>query len=189
MLAGLAIAEASKRYDGVVPKNHPVIQKAISGVLSGVKSGGLLKSHALYHPCLATILLCEVDDQEYRPQIIKLIKSFENRQLDDGGFSYIGSKSWDTSQTQYVALAYFVARQHRIPVSVESTRRILEFVVAKQTGNSWTYSSSEREAKISIHAAVSGTAYLLGDLLKLQPRLKIEKKVEGKRNFKGEGSS
>ena len=177
MLAGLAIAEASKRYGGLVPKDHPVIKKAIAGILSGVDSGRLLKSHALYHPCLAMILLCEADDKEYRPQIIKLIKSFEERQLSDGGFSYAGKKTWDTSQTQYVALAYFVARQHGLPISVDSTGRILEFVIAKQQGNSWAYSPSERDARISIHAAVSGTAYLLGDLLKLQPRLKVEKKV------------
>ena len=177
VLAGLAIAEASKRYGGLVPKDHPVIKKAISGIIKGVDSGNLLRAHAMYHPCLAMILLCEVDDKKYRPQIEKLIKSFEERQLDDGGFTYHGSKSWDTSQTQYVALAYFVARQHQIPVSLESTRRILEFVIAKQTGNTWTYTSGQRGQRVSIHAALSGTAYLLGDLLRLQPRLKVEKKV------------
>lgn len=177
VLAALAIAEASKRYGGLVPKDHPVIKKAIAGILKEVKSKALLRAHAMYHPCLAMILLCEADDQEYRPQIIKLVKSFEERQLDDGGFTYLGQKQWDTSQTQYVALAYFVARQHQIPVSLESTQRILEFVIAKQSGNSWTYSPGERQQKLSIHAAVSGTAYLLGDLLRLQPRLKIEKKV------------
>ena len=180
VLAGLAVAEASKRYGGLVPKDHPVIKKAIAGILKEVKSGALLRAHAMYHPCLAMILLCEVDDQEYRPQIIKLVKSFEERQLDDGGYSYQGVKSWDTSQTQYVALAYFVARQHQIPVSVDSARRILEFVIAKQTENTWVYSPSERHHRISLHAAIAGTAYLLGDLLRLQPRLKIEKKlVEG----------
>jgi len=173
----VAVAEASKRYDGLVPKDHPVIKKAIAGILKDVKSGKLLNATELYHPCLAAILLCEADDREYRPQIVKLIKSFEERQLDGGGFTYRGKKTWDTSQTQYVALAYFVARQHQIPVSIESTRRILEFVIARQNGNSWTYSPSEREKRISIHAAIAGTAYLLGDLLKLQPRLKVEKKV------------
>lgn len=177
VLAGLAVAEASKRYGGFVPKDHPVIKKAVAGILKDVKSGGLLRAHAMYHPCLAMILLCEVDDQEYRPQIVKLVKSFEERQLDDGGYSYRGVKTWDTSQTQYVALAYFVARQHNIPVSVDSARRILEFVIAKQTGNTWIYTPSERHQRISIHAAIAGTAYLLGDLLRLQPRLKIEKKV------------
>lgn len=177
VLAALAITEASKRYEGFVPKDHPVIKKAISGIIKGVDSGSLLRAHALYHPCLAMILLCEADDREYRPQILKLIKSFEERQLEDGSFSYQGKKTWDTSQTQYVALAYFVARQHQIPVDLDSTRRILEFVMASQRGNSWAYTASEREERISIHAAVAGTAYLLGDLLRLQPRLKVEKKV------------
>ena len=180
VLAGLAIAEASKRYEGYVPKDNPVINGAVASVLRGINSGSLLRSHALYHPCLGLILLCEVDDRKYRPQIMTLLKSFEERQLESGGFGYIGKDIWDTSQTQYIALAYFVARQHDLPVSLDSTRRILEFVIAKQRGGSWAYSSHENDPRISIHAAVSGTAYLLGDLLKLQPRLKVEKKmVEG----------
>ena len=177
VLAGLAIAEASKRYQRSIPDNNPVINSAVAEIVKGVKSGKLLKEHAVYHPCLATILLCEVDDVEYRPQIIKLLKSFEDRQLDNGGFAYLGDKVWDTSQTQYVALAYYVARQHKIPVSINSTRKILEFLIGVQAGNTWVYSPHETGLRISIHAAASGTAYLLGDLLQLQPRLKIEKKI------------
>ena len=179
VLAGLAIAEASKRYERSVPANNPVINSAVKEILQGVDGGKLLNEHALYHPCLATILLCEVNDVKYRPHIIKLLKSFEKRQLKNGGFAYLGDKEWDTSQTQYVALAYYVARQHKIPVSVQSTRKILEFLLAVQSGNTWLYAPHDRARRISIHAAVSGTAYLLGDLLQLQPRLKIEKKVIG----------
>ena len=55
VLAGLAVAEASKRYGGLVPKDHPVIKKAISSILKGVESGALLRAQSVYHPCLATV--------------------------------------------------------------------------------------------------------------------------------------
>jgi len=113
VLAGLAVAEASKRYDGLVPKDHPVIKKAISAIIKSVNSGDLLRAHSVYHPCLAMILLCETDDQEYRPQILKLIKSFEERQNEDGSFTYKGKKSWDTSQTQGI--------RGRTPLAKESS--------------------------------------------------------------------
>ena len=183
VLAALAVAEASKRYDRSIPTDNALINSAVKGIVQGVNSKKLLSASAVYHPCLATILLCEVDDVKYRPQIIALLKSFEKRQLENGGFAYLGGDAWDTSQTQYVALAYFVARQHNIPVNLESTHKILEFLIRVQAGNTWFYSSHERDIRISIHAAASGTAYLLGDLLQLQPRLKIEKKVVGSSGY------
>lgn len=125
-----------------------------------------------------------MDDELYRPEINKLLAAFEAQQLENGGFAYRGQTAWDTSQSQFVALAYFVARQHRLNVSVDSSKRILEFMMAVQNGRTWTYSPSDRQERISIHAACSGTVYLLSDLLQLQPRVK---KVE-KRRVQGFGT-
>jgi len=183
-LVALSIVQASKRYLAAVPENDAFVKQAVEAVVSGVKGGSLLNHKEVYYPCLGLILLCEMDDVLYRPEIDKLIASFEAQQLGNGGFAYRGQKDWDTSQTQFVALAYFVARQHRINVSVESSKRILEFMMAVQKGRTWHYSPKDRQERISIHAACSGTVYLLSDLLQLQPRVK---KVE-KRRVQGFGA-
>ena len=180
-LVALSIVQASKRYFAAVPEGDKFVDKVVQKVLSGVKGGSLLNYKEVYYPCLALILLCEMDDVGYRTEIDKLIAAFEAQQLPNGGFAYRGQKEWDTSQTQFVALAYFVARQHNVDVSVDSAKRILEFMMAVQSGRTWFYSPSDKQERISIHAACSGTVYLLSDLLQLQPRVKkIEKRrVQG----------
>jgi hypothetical protein len=183
-LVALSIVQASKRYLAAVPEGDPFVDKVVEDVRNSVNGGTLLNYKEVYYPCLALILLCEMDDVAYRPEIDKLIAAFEGQQLDDGGFAYRGQTTWDTSQTQFVALAYFVARQHRINVSVESSKRILEFMMAVQNKRTWFYNAADREARISIHAACAGTVYLLSDLLQLQPRVK---KVE-KRRVQGFGT-
>ena len=180
-LAALAIVQASKRYEAAVPENDKFVDEVVKGILREIEGGSLLNHKEVYYPCLALILLCEMDDERYRGEINKLIAAFEAQQLPNGGFAYRGRKEWDTSQTQFVALAYFVARQHNVDVSVESSKRILEFMMAVQNSRTWTYSPSDKQKRISIHAACSGTVYLLSDLLQLQPRVKkVEKRrVEG----------
>ena len=175
-LAALAIVQANKRYEAEVPENDPLVDSTIKEIRKGVNGGQLLNAKEVYYPCLALILLCEMDAELYRSEIDKLVKSFEDRQLDDGAFTYRKQKTWDTSQTQFVALAYFVARQHKVDIQVNSAKGILEFMMKVQEGQTWTYSAADKKKRISIHAACSGTVYLLGDLLQLQPRVKkIEK--------------
>ena len=170
-LAALAIVQASKRYEAEVPEGDAFVDKTVEEIRKEVNGGRLLNAKEMYYPCLAMILLCEMDSDLYRSEIDKLVKSFEDRQLDDGAFTYKGKKTWDTSQTQFVALAYFVARQHNINIQVNSAKRILEFMMAIQDQQTWAYDAKDRKRRISIHAACSGTVYLLSDLLKLQPRV------------------
>ncbi len=175
-VVALAIVQATKRYLAEIPNGDAFVDKVVASVRRAVKGGSLPGHREVYYPCLATILLCEMDDVAYRSEIDTLIASFEERQLPNGGFTYRGRKDWDTSQTQFVALAYFVARQHRIDVSVDSAKRILDFMMSVQRKRTWTYSPGDPQQRISIHAACSGTVYLLSDLLQLQPRVKkVEK--------------
>ena len=177
-LAALAIVQASKRYKAEIPDGDKFVDNTVDQIRKGVNGGKLLNAKEHYYPCLALILLCEMDAELYRPEIDKLVKAFESQQQDDGAFTYRGKKDWDTSQTQFVALAYFVARQHNIDIKVNSTKRILEFMLAAQQNQTWTYRPQDKKERISIHAACAGTVYLLGDLLQLQPRVK---KVEKQR--------
>jgi hypothetical protein len=180
-LAALAVVQASKRYDAEIPDRDPFVKKVVEEVRREVQGGRLLRHREVYYPCLALILLCEMGDVKYRTEIDALVDSLLQRQQKDGSFTYRGQDDWDTSQTQFVALAFFVARQHKISIPVESAKRILEFMLGAQKGQTWHYSPRIKKERISIHAACAGTVYLLGDLLQIQPRVKkVEKvRVEG----------
>lgn len=176
-LAALAIVQASKRYDAEIPDSDKFVNEVVEEVRREVKGGSLPRHREVYYPCLALVLLCEMGDVEYRSEIDILVKALAERQQEDGSFTYRGQDDWDTSQTQFVALAYFVARQHKINIAVDSAQGILQFMLDAQIGQTWHYSPKDNKERISIHAACSGTVYLMADLLQLQPRLKKAEKI------------
>lgn len=176
-LAALAIVQASKRYDAEIPERDEFVNKVVEEVRREVNGGQLLRHREVYYPCLALVLLCEMGDSKYRTEIDLLVKSLAERQQKDGSFTYRGQDDWDTSQTQFVALAYFVARQHKIDIAIESAKGILQFMLDAQIGQTWHYSPKDKKERISIHAACSGTVYLISDLLQLQPRVKKAEKI------------
>jgi hypothetical protein len=197
-LAALAIVQAGKRYQEEIPKDHPLVQHTIAGILglfppdesydrTNSSDSNILAYREVYFPCLALILLAEVDDVKYQPQIQRLINMLVERQRPFGAFTYLSNvqlKTGDTSQTQYAALALYVAKQHRFNYDPDVASRALQWLVEnQQDGGYWVYKVRHRdqygpgvsiggEATLSIQAAGLGTAYLLSDLLQLQKRKK-----------------
>lgn len=183
ILGALAIVEAGKRYDQKIPTNNGVVRAAISAILKELgnpKTGrGLLESEEMYEPTLALILLAEVDDVKYRPQIKKLIGMLKDRQDKNGGYTYRKERgrTSDNSQTQFAALAMHVAKEHGFEIDPNLAAKTLEYIISVQQPNgSWTYKVSATGSRgggtPSMHAAGLGTAYLLGDFLQLAPRKK-----------------
>ncbi|MCE2792373.1 MAG: hypothetical protein LW697_07940 [Blastopirellula sp.] len=84
LLAALAIIETKKRYENEIPRDHPIVQAAVAGILDAVngdQSGGattLLRNTGAYIPCLGVIVLCEVNDQLYANQINYLLDLFSS---------------------------------------------------------------------------------------------------------------
>lgn len=193
-LKALAIVECYKRYEGVVPSDHPLVSTTVAAIVNEINSDGKILHHKdLYYPCLATILLMEVDDAKYKNQIITMMNMLRDRQLSNGGFAYLSVGSGgetgapDTSQSQYAALVYFVARQHRFNFDPSQAGRLLQFFVDFQAGNgSWDYNprrgTQSAKPSLSIHSASLSSVYLLGDLLQLQPRKKTMAKALSKDN-------
>ncbi len=199
-LAALAIVQAGKRYKEEVPKDHPLVQQTIASILrlfpvdndfdtGNPSDGNILAYREVYFPCLALILLAEVDDVKYQPQIKRLIKMLVERQRPFGAFTYLSNVllgTGDTSQTQYAALALYVAKQRRFNFDPNVAKGALQWLVDNQQGGGyWLYklrnvdqsgrgvpTGDSLNPTFSIHAAGLGTVYLLADLLQLQKRKK-----------------
>jgi hypothetical protein len=197
VLVALAIVEANKRYFQEIPRDHPRVRDAIDAVLRDIPDedpteeteidrSNLLKHDEIYQPCLAMILLAEVDDSKYAPQIKRLLKSIQDRQESTGAFTYLRKPgTGDTSQTQYAALAMFVAKHHGFNIRPEVGKRALQWLtVTQRPGGGWVYTTRHRSATdpgtpsggltptLSIQAAGLGTVYLLSDVLQLSKRRK-----------------
>ena len=181
-LGALTIVESSKRYDAIVPVDHPVVVEAVKKILADLESGQLQRTDAAYYPALAIILLCDVGDEKYKQQINTLLKALIDRQEASGAFTYVsrqGTNAGDTSQTQYVALAIWVAWQHGFQIPLETPQKALQWLLdANLPDGGWHYeyingsqsAHPRRPATLSIQAASLGTVYLLADFLQLNPR-------------------
>ncbi len=197
ILLALAIVEANKRYYQQVPRDHPHIKVAIEAILAclpeqdpteqtSIDKSNLLKHDEIYQPALALILLAEVDASKYETQINRLLKSIESRQQASGAFTYLREDgTGDTSQTQYGALALFVAKHHGFAINPEVAKRALQWLtVSQRPEGGWVYKVRHRSPNdpgtavagsaptLSIQAAGLGTVYLLADVLQLTKRQK-----------------
>ncbi len=178
-VCALALLEYHKRYDGVVPTDNPMIKRVVTEVAEMVdaRSAEVLDARETYFPSLALILLAEYDVKKYKKQIVTILDALVARQMEVGAFTYKDDQDTDTSQSQFGALAFFVARQHRIPLDPKHVRKLLQFYVDYQAqSGTWSYQAKMGEGDIpgtnSIHSASLSSVYLLADLLRLSPRVK-----------------
>lgn len=178
-VGALSIIEHSKRYTGEVPMDHPGVKGIIDELSSLARSGSdsVIDGKEMYFPCLAMITLAEYDAKKYKKEIEILLDGIIARQLDHGGYSYKGQVEPDTSQSQFAALAFYVAYQHRIPFNPKYPQKLLQFFVDYQANNgSWNYRPRIGEVAAtrsnSIHSASLSSVYLLADMLNLSRRVK-----------------
>lgn len=190
-LCSLAIVEHAKRYNGAVPKSNALVNATCQELANSINR--IINNEGeMYFPSLAIILLAETDAQAYKDEINQLLKFVESRQESNGSFTYkVETNTSDTSQTQFAALAMFVAKHHGLDVDVQMAKRTLQWILASQQppGN-WVYKlrtsgapqdpgqpNTGMTATLSMHAAGLSTAYLLSDLLQLNKRAKLMSKA------------
>ncbi len=179
-VAALALVEYYKRYQQEVPKNIPAINSTLADVVSmcNRRDDNIVANKEIYFPCVALILMLEVDAGKYKEEAKVILDVLAERQTEHGSYTYIAETRPDTSQSQFAALAMFVARQHNMPMDPEMPGRLLQFFVDYQAGNgSWSYrpqlgESSTRGGGLSIHSASASSVLLLADMLNLAPRVK-----------------
>jgi len=199
-LVALTISEVSKRYDRLIPSDHPLVFRSIDSIKAYIDNEGVGRGMAnhgnIYYPALALIVLCDVDDQKYEPYIIKLLNMLEGWQQSNGSYNYPFKTAQDDSvgdisQTQYACLAFFVAKHHGYRVDPEVAKKTLEWLVNSQVQSSWYYHSRDgrpvgagnrdKEFTLSRHCSGLGSTYLMSNLLQLTPRSRKKngKKIAG----------
>lgn len=195
-ISALAVVEYYKRYDGAVPTDDPFVESTVKELSSMINGGSLeiFDNRETYFPALALILLAEYDAKKYENECVKVLDVLIKRQMENGAFAYRRSKkgksvdgprTGDTSQSQFGALAFFVARQHRLPLDPKYPKKLLQFYVDYQGQNgTWEYTAGRINpgnvrGSNSIHSASLSSVYLLADMLKLSKRVKNMAKTTG----------
>lgn len=184
VLAAITTIEVSKRYDGEVPVDHPLVQLGVSYVLDDLAkySNGeadRLSVAGIYYACLSTILLAEVSRDKYQNEVQTLLGMLRERKQAAGGYGYEQDTQGDSSQSQYVALALAVTTLHQFDLNLEQARDLLDWYTrVQQPAGHWVYhylpslapsASNPPGEPQSLAIAGAGTVYLLGDILGLNP--------------------
>jgi hypothetical protein len=206
VLAALAIVQHSKRYNGSVPLSDPLVKQACEDVAAQVDEM-IETEEEMYLPCITIILLAETNARAYREPIKKLLRFLEDRQNPNGSYTYRreGYKSCDMSQTQFAALAMFVAKLHGFDMDVQMAKRTLDWTLNSQAPDGgWAYKlkasgqandpgskprgsqgaeAYEATPSLSMTFAGGGTAYLLSDFLQLNKRAKSMSKSLSKKTI------
>ncbi len=206
VLGALAITEHSRRYNESAPVGNDICDRAIEHILGHLPGTAgrelsdrenLLLEDECYFPSLSLILLAETDAKKYKTQIKQLLGSFVERQRPNGAFTYRRQPdSGDTSQTQFAALAMFVAKQNGFYVDPEMAKRTLTWLCDSQQGETWVYKltgsgngssqipeSGNGGPTLSMQCAGLGSVYLLADVLQLTKRVKaMDKALKEKDN-------
>jgi len=131
----------------------------------------------IYSTGIAIIFLCTLNPSKYSGEIIKLRDSLERRQKPHGGWGYADKPTGDTSMTQYGLLSYWEMNTAGIPISIESTEKVANWLLRTQDpeGN-WGYQGKEStDGKLvkqdpnrpGMTVAGLGCTYIAADILNL----------------------
>ena len=194
-IIALAIIKGEDTVNDVDARDHPQVQRAVAEVLETVKTKDLktLGQHdaSIYSLTTALILLCEVDPILHRESIEKMLNALMAVQKSGGGWGYATgshSSTGDISQTQYGVLASWTARHKNIPVPVQSTERVLNYLLRVQDpSGGYGYQGIEakgaprvaqRDMTLGLTVAGLGSVYIAADLLNVTKSAKKKKEPE-----------
>jgi hypothetical protein len=162
-------------YKNGRPVDHPRIQAGIKACRDSI--GSVATNNEIYSPALALIFLCELEDQQ--PDLKGLAQSYLDvivkRQQPGGGWGYLNLPTGDTSQTQYGALAMWMAANHGHDVPQDTVERLCGWLVRTQDpSGTWGYQGKDPGAyqrinqdpgRLSLHVGGIGSLYITADLL------------------------
>lgn len=130
--------------------------------------------YRMYEPCFALFLLTEYDDIAYKREIRTLIRFIARRQNDSGGWSDNNQPNSDVFQTQLCCLALWLAHHETMDVSIHHSTKAVDywvehsFIDSKSAFKPITNKQPVSQ-DIAVAAAGSGSLYMLGDVLGVDP--------------------
>ncbi len=135
---------------------------------------------AQYSLGIAVMFLASYDKVKYKPEISNFLAALHANQRQDGGWSYVQmgeEPSGDTSQTQYGAMASWVAlKSVKLQAKPRVYEKALVWLIQKQNANgSFAYkpdAQSENHTSISLTAAGAASAMICADALGLLDKSK-----------------
>ena len=133
-LAALALHKAGQ-------PEHPMIATAIDACRA---EAGRAHELDMYSHGLAIIMLCDTQASGQRAVIQQYLDAAVRRQKSHGGWGYDGpggnKPTGDTSQSQYIALAFWSAHREGYGVSNDATRKMLDwFTLTQDPSGAWGY--------------------------------------------------
>jgi len=166
-----ALAVYKHKHDA----NHPMVQAAIAKCKDVCSKGVPWSSESNYDVGIAVIFLCDLDAQLYRPEIDVMMNALYKRQQPAGGWSYSDHDTGDTSQTQYGALALWMAHRQGIDVPQDRVERLCLWLIRTQApqGN-WGYQGNDpgnfnrvpqSKETMALAAAGLGSTFVCAELL------------------------
>lgn len=194
-------------------ERHPQVAKAIKACLDFAANPAAQKNQFgaeedNYSVGLAIIFLLEQDPLKNKAAAQKILNYMLSRQLSNGAWSYPGNGTGDTSQTQYAALALWMADTTNLEVPVSSIERLCGWLLRTQEpGGGWGYHANDPgtmtrvnqdNVRPSLVAAGLGSVYICADLLgitdpkeetsenKVPPVLREVQQKQGKKKRDGQ---
>jgi hypothetical protein len=150
--------------------DHEQVKKAIAYVQGMVHEGpGSQEMRGpMYSRAVALIFLCELDPQQFKPEIEMLLQHFYDRQMPAGAWSYLNFTTGDTSQAQYGILALWTAQKAGFKVPIDKAERALSWFLRTQAASGgFTYQAEDpgsgqriAQAQVSLGLSAAGTASL-----------------------------
>ncbi len=175
-LGGKCLIGLAYLKDGADDK-HPKVVEAVQACQNATRAGAAEIRSDIYSTGIAIIFLCSLNPSKYQPEIVKLRDSLQLRQKSHGGWGYPDRQTGDTSMTQYGVLSYWEMNTAGIPIDINSTERVANWLLRTQgpEGN-WGYQGVEStdgkpvkqdSARPGMTAAGLGCTFIAADILNL----------------------
>lgn len=171
------------------PIDHLVIKEGITTCQNSVA----VFQNETYSPALAFIFLCELQNE--KPELKAVAQQYLDlllkRQQAGGAWGYLQVATGDTSQTQYGALAMWMAANRGYQVPQDTVERMCGWLVRTQTPTgTWAYQGFDpkayqrieqgHEQRLSLHVGGAGSMYIAADLLGMLRARQTEEEGERK---------
>jgi hypothetical protein len=164
VLAAIPFVKADK-------KDHPFVQ-AVHAEVRRTEWKGVFDIYAV---SVAVIFLTEINDEADKALIKTIMEDLVSRQKPHGGWGYVGMQTGDVSQTQYVVLAIWGAKQCGVETPQESIDKVCNwFIRVQDPEGGWGYQGidpgnyqrvKQDPVSLSLSAAGLGSLCVCADLL------------------------